>query len=88
MRNILAVYAGSNYAKWAHGICKLNDGDIYIELRLLGIDDVTVMRINIVQICSLNNTKPNSTQEVPKVTVLERSMILTRHRLTVNIRTF
>jgi hypothetical protein len=88
MRNILAVYAASNYAKWTHGICKLNDGDIDIELCLLGIDDVTVMRINIVQICSLNNTKPNSTQEVPKVTVLERSMILTRHRLTVNIRTF
>jgi hypothetical protein len=85
---ILAGYADSNYMMWTHGVCKLNDGDIDIELCLLDIDDVTVMRINIVQIGSLRNTKPNSTYEIPKVTVLERSMILIRHRLTVNICIF
>ena len=86
--NILVIYAGSNYTKWTHGVRKLNDGDIDIELCLLGIDDVTVMRINIVQTSSLSNTKPNLTHEVPKVTGLERSIILIRHRLTVNIGTF
>jgi hypothetical protein len=84
MRNILAVYGGSNYTKWTHTVsASLNDGDIDIELCLLGIDDVTVMHINIVQI-SLSNTKPG----VPKVTDLERSMILIRHSLILNIRTF
>jgi len=83
MWNILAVYAGSIYKKWTHGTCKLNDGDIGIELCLLGIDYVTVMGIRIVQISSLSNTKPNSIYEVPKV-YIERSIILIRHRLTVN----